>query len=144
MKIIKGDITTIKKGVIVHQVNCRNRIGAGLSGKLIAAYPVIESYYHYAFDHESARNLFGTYQAIPVTDDLTVINSFTQFYYGNAMKNGRVYTDMDKLVAVLSHICERYHDVYIPKGIGCGLAGGNWDELISRIEHLPLTVVAYE
>ena len=107
MKTIKGDITKITSGVIVHQVNCRNRIGAGLSGALIKVYPEVERYYHYAFEHASGKDLLGTYQVVPVTKELKIINSFTQLYYGNAMKNGRVYTDMDKLGKVLYIICVR-------------------------------------
>lgn len=141
MKTITGNLLNITDGVIVHQVNCRNRIGAGVAGALIQKYPVIKQFYHYAFEKAEPKELFGTYQVVPVDDNLKVINSFSQFYYGNAQKNGRVYTDMNKLVAVLKAVCDRYDNVYIPEKIGCGLAGGCWNELVEKIKDLPITVV---
>lgn len=141
MNTIIENIMNIKSGVIVHQVNCRNRIGAGLSGSIIAKYPKVKEYYHYAFTQTEPKDLFGRYQIVPVSDNLKIVNSFTQFYYGNALKNHRVYTDMDKLVSVLTTLCNKFGHIYVPKYIGCGLAGGDWNELVKRINHLNITVV---
>ena len=93
MKYITGNILDIKSGTIVHQVNCRNVIGAGLSGQIIKKYPKVESAYHWLFTKYTANELFKHWQAIPITDNLTIINLFTQFDYGNSAKTHKVYTE---------------------------------------------------
>ena len=143
MKVIEGDITDIVKGVIVHQVNCQNVIGAGVSGALIRKYREVKTSYHDVFRNENPFYLFGKFREVAVTEDLLVVHAFSQFGYGNAGRTGKVYTDMEKLVKILSDVCKKYPDrnIYIPCGIGCGLAGGNWEELVRQINDLPLTVV---
>lgn len=32
METIRGSIADIEEGIIIHRVNCRNRIGCGLAG----------------------------------------------------------------------------------------------------------------
>lgn len=156
MRVIDGDLLGITRGVIVHQVNCRDRIGAGLSGQIIAKYPEVEKAYHNIFDwhrkntsskeeYESALRMMvkGTFQSVKISEDLFVVNLFAQFYYGNAAKTGKVYTDVNALVAGLESITELFGElpVHIPYGIGCGLAGANWQEVSRRLAHLDITVV---
>ena len=97
MKVIEGDITDIVKGVIVHQVNCQNVIGAGVSGALIRKYREVKTSYHDVFRNENPFYLFGKFREVAVTEDLLVVHAFSQFGYGNAAKTGKVYTDMEKL-----------------------------------------------
>ena len=48
---------------------------------------------------------------------------------------------MPKLIHNIQKICEHHENVHIPYRLGCGLAGGNWDELVEAIKNLPVTVV---
>lgn len=142
MTIIKQDITTITSGVIVHQVNCMNRIGGGLSGHIIRKWPIVEQMYHSACNNAQSTSLFKTWQPVRINDDLAIINCFTQYGYGNPTKTRKKYTDEDALIQALKDICGKYPDrkVYIPYGIGCGLGGADWNEIVPRIFHLPLFV----
>lgn len=129
MTEIFGDITKIKKGIVAHQVNCRDVIGAGVSGAIVKKWPEVEKKYHEIF--KSKKPVFGTVQFVKVGPDLFVANVFSQCDYGNSQKTGKVYTDLKVLEDCIDFVCTEFSDkmVYVPCRIGCGLAGGNWDEL---------------
>lgn len=146
MRIINGDISRIDLGVVIHQVNCQNRIGAGVSGAIINKWPKVETAYHNACMNRAPQDLLGMAQFITIRepgpagcDGLRIVNSFTQLNYGNAAKTGKVYTNMRLLIKNLLRICYQNpkETVYIPYGIGCGLAGGNWNELTKWISDVP-------
>ena len=44
--MIKKDITTIEKGVIMHQVNCQNVMGAGVAKALYTKHPKVKAAFH--------------------------------------------------------------------------------------------------
>lgn len=143
------DILDIHHGVIFHQVNCQGRIGAGLSGYLIEKWPVVRARYEMTCASTSVSNLLGKWEYIPVSKNIAVINSYSQKKNGNAYKTGRNYTNMDLLVKNLEEVCEdmygfqrivRHDPLWIPYKLGCGLAGGNWEELTERIKDLPINV----
>lgn len=147
MQIVRKNLLDVTKGVIVHQVNCMNRIGGGLSGSIIRKWPIVKEMYHDMFvgrDLDNVRkNIFKTWQPVRVSPDLIVINCFTQFGYGNPRITHEKYTDEDALVNALKKICLDYYpgsEVWIPYNIGCGLGGAKWEELEPRIRHLPLFV----
>lgn len=140
MRTIIGNITDITSGIIVHQVNCRDRIGAGVSGHIIRKWPAVEQAYHDFCDVNEPIERFGKAQFVEVTKPnkfglhgLTVVNLFSQMNYGNSAKTGVVYTNLEALVKGILKICYQNpkQTVYIPYGLGCGLAGGDWEELSS-------------
>ncbi|ETA74537.1 macro domain-containing protein [Ligilactobacillus equi] len=143
MREIIGDITKVQAGIIFQQVNCQNRMGAGVAKAIYTKFPVVKTAYHKYFTRFDAEYLFGKCQLIRVSDNLAVVNSFSQFYFGNARKTGKVYTDVAKLTASIRRTCEKFatQTVYIPKFIGCGLAGANWSEVISTVSDIPNLVV---
>jgi hypothetical protein len=69
----------------------------------------------------------------PNVDDndevLLVANLFGQLTYGK--DPSVVYTNKFALGSALRKVNERYplRDIWIPDGIGCGLANGNWEEV---------------
>ena len=131
MRVIDGDLLEQTEGVIAHQVNCRNVIGAGVSGAIIAKYPVVERDYHNTCQFWEPEELLGTWKAVEVSPVLTIVNLYTQMDYGNSRKDGVVYTCMPLLIENLHHVCKKYAKttVYVPYKIGCDLAGGSWEEL---------------
>ena len=142
MKIVQRDLLSVDHGVIAHQVNCRGRIGGGVSGAIIAKYPVVEEKYTNLCAWWPAEKLFGRRQCVQVTPTLAVYNCFTQLDYGNPRRTGRVYTDINRLAMALSRTCQENigQEVWIPYGIGCGLGGANWEEVEALIRDLPLMV----
>ena len=135
----------ITKGIICQQVNCQNAMGAGLAKAIYEQYPIVKEKYHEAFNHSSKSGMFGRYQVIEIAPELFVANIFSQYKYGNAIKNGLVYTDQGKLIAALSSISQKYplQNIYIPEKIGCGLAGGNWKLIKEQIDELKATNLYY-
>ena len=140
-QILEGDITNICCGTIVHQVNCQGAIGAGVSGAIIQKWPEVESAYRYKCYEQKPEELYGDTQVVQINRDLRVVNLYTQLNYGNAKKTGIVYTDVNRLVQALRDVCKDFSTVYAPYGIGCGLAGADWDDLYTRIKDLPITFI---
>lgn len=145
---IKGDITAINKGIILHQVNCQNAMGSGVAKAISSKYPIVKQKYHELFKTNSGEKLFGKLQGVVINENLIIMNSFSQFSYGNAYKNGICFTDMGKLVfnikKALLYAEKNNTKLYIPKRIGCGLAGGNWDELYSQLKDLSDNLIIVE
>jgi hypothetical protein len=144
---ITADITTITEGAILHQVNCQDKLGAGVALALATKYPKVKQRYHaFTKKYPTPDDRFGLIQVIRVTDTLLVCNSFTQMDYGNADVTGKVYTDE----YALKNSLERFDNYtkrlgiqgYVPHRIGCGLAGGDW-KVIKRfiLENTDLTIV---
>ena len=143
LTIIDGDLKEVSVGIIAHQVNCQGAIGAGVSRVIIKQYPIVKDKYIDICSISDKEELFGGIQIVNVTSTLKVANIFSQFYYGNSYKTGIVYTDMDKLIYGLKNIRETYPDdiIYVPYKIGCGLAGGNWDEFLQKAKYIPNIIV---
>lgn len=141
MVITTGNLLSIRSGVIMQQVNCKNAYGAGISGQISRLYPAVYQDYRASFSGRRPSDLFGSVRFIQVTPDLVVANAYTQFGFGNSAKTGIVYTDMNRLVNAIALVAKQFGHVYVPYRIGCGLAGGSWPDLCDRIRDLPVTVV---
>ena len=128
---INMDITLVKSGVIIHQVNCQNAMGAGVAKALYLKYPIVKKHYHNIFNSYKKETLFGGLQKISISDDLFILNSFSQFNYGS--NKDIIYTDYDKLFNNIKKALEfanfKNLKLYIPKYIGCGLANGDWSKV---------------
>jgi O-acetyl-ADP-ribose deacetylase (regulator of RNase III) len=126
LTVVDGNILSYKKGVIVHQVNNRHVMGAGLALQIRQYYPR-----HYSDYMKSQLNL-GDLVVTDIDSDLTIVGCVAQDGYGR----DRRYTDYDSLRQCLSKIASQYSDkqVYIPYGIGCGLAGGDWNTVENIIK----------
>lgn len=121
--VIEGDLLDVTEGVLVHQVNCRQVMGAGLALRIRQAYPR-------AYDkYREAGTLWrpGMVQFVAVFPSLWVCNLAGQDRYGR----DRQYTNYDAhreaWPKVNSFAFEARLKVYAPWKIGCGLGGGNWD-----------------
>lgn len=128
--MIKKDITTIEKGIIMHQVNCQNVMGAGVAKVLYTKYPKIKAAFHQMAEtaaYNTPKKRFGLVQPITITPELIVLNSYSQLYFGRN-KNIK-YTDESKLITNLqkldNYAKEKNLPAYVPERIGCGLANGD-------------------
>jgi appr-1-p processing enzyme family len=131
---ILGDITRISHGLIMHQVNCQNVMGAGVAKNLYQTYPQVKELYHQlAEEYNTPTKRFGLLQPVEISDELIIINSFSQFAYGNSKRTGKVYTDEHVLMKNLKRCDlmakEKNLTAYVPNQIGCGLAGGDWQRI---------------
>lgn len=131
VSIIRRDIFTVDCDIIAHQVNCRGVMGAGLAKQIRNKYPIVyERYKNYCPDPA----LLGKVQVIN-TGTVYVANLFAQEGFGRDKR----YTDYDALNNCLSKLRDYMveHDLHtlaLPYGLGCGLAGGDWNKVYNIIK----------
>jgi len=134
MKVIEGNILDIKSGMICHQVNCQGVMGAGLALQIKKKWP--EAYQGYITAHHQKLLILGDIITVPVAEgpDIFVTHMCAQFRYGR----GGLYTDYVGLDTCLLKSA-RYASncgmtMYLPYGVGCGLAGGDWHRVSKSID----------
>ena len=77
------DITTIDKGVIMHQVNCQNIMGAGVAKALYTKYPQVKEKFHQLAtqpDYNTPEKRYCLVQPVKINSQLIILNSFSQFH----------------------------------------------------------------
>jgi hypothetical protein len=136
--IIEGNILDIKRGVICHQVNCQRIAGAGLAQQIKRRWPC---WYTRFVNQEPFLGLVTYYYLSPT---VCIANLYAQKGYGREKR----YTDYNAFRTCLNNIIWTFLvnrsdiPIYLPYGIGCGLAGGDWN-IVSKIieEELPTAVL---
>ena len=125
LNIIKKDITSVTTGVIAHQVNCTNHIGSGVAKAIITKWPIVKVKYHEWCNLRTSDELIGTIQIVSISNDLMVVNCFSQKDKGY---DGKLYTDYSSIRKCLESIKTlKLSPLYIPYKMGCGLGGGDWN-----------------
>lgn len=137
MKIINGNLLDVKEGIIVHQVNNKGVMGAGIAKQIRALYP---KHYH---DYKSQHLILGDIVTTQISDKLFIIGLIAQDGYGRT----GCYTKYSAFADCLKRL-RAFHNkyphlnIYMPYGIGCGLAGGNWDRIYELINtYTPSTIL---
>lgn len=135
--IIEGDILNAKEDIIAHQVNCQGVMGAGLAKQIKNKYYNSFLTYKHACDGVSDKNdLLGSIRRYREEDGKVICHIFSQLNYGRAKRQ----TDYEALRNGLKklEIIARNNDktVALPYGIGCGLAGGDWDIVYKIIDEV--------
>lgn len=116
--------------IIVHQCNCFHTMGGGIA-RLIK-----EKYYPEAYEADlkteyGSKDKLGTYSMyVHEKDHMIIINLYSQFNYG--CDNNQ--TDYEAMRKGFQNLREEFCNsgisetvIGIPHGIGCGLAGGDWN-----------------
>lgn len=136
IKEVKGDLLQAPENIIGHQVNCQGAMGAGLAAEIRSKHPIVFEKYK-ALINKSSDNkeiLLGTTQIIKVDENKYVANLFGQFNYGR----GQRHTDYKSLYQALETLKQKAkkHNltVALPHGLGCGLAGGDWNIVRNLID----------
>ena len=133
MKLIIKDILTVEQGIIVHQVNCRGVMGAGLALYIKQKYPQVYNNYKKACAMYKPEELLGKVQMVKITNNLVVCNLFAQLSYGRDKR----YTDYNAFESCLKKLAFKTDadtPIYFPYKIGCGLAGGDWETVYGLID----------
>ena len=130
MNYIKGDLLSVKRGIIIHGVNCQGVMGAGVAKAIRAKYPDV--YTNYIRDIDLYEDCLGTvswcylYVGQSETRELAIASAFTQKYYGN---DGEMYVSYDAINDCMDEIFDqaRKLDMVVSMPvIGAGLGGGDW------------------
>ena len=134
MRIVKGDILNSTEPVILHQVNCKGVMGAGLAKKIRDKYPKVYKSYKEICKIKIGTFILGKIQIVAVEDKKFIINLFAQLNYGR----GVCFTDYNALRSCLFLVKKHTprNSIAIPYGLGCGLAGGDWIKVIEIIEEV--------
>jgi len=137
---VKGDLLDSDCDYICHQVNCRGVMGAGIARQIRERWPWVFTSYHAYCDRCKSRNesLLGNIWGVKIDHDNRnpqwVINMFAQEEYG--YYGGR-FTSYDAFANCLEAMRDRLprdKTIAFPKGIGCGLGGGDWNIILRLIE----------
>jgi len=128
-------LDNVKKGVIVHQVNCQGKMNSGIAKEIRERWPEVFLQYRAKWQKDtwgdmSGECLLGHVQWVEVEIGLWIVNLFGQQYYGSYP--GSRYTSYDALDDGFKTIAWTLpgkglqpEDVNLPL-IGCGLGGGKW------------------
>ena len=140
IKEIEGDILDTAADVILHVVNCQGAMSSGISFELRKKWPIVfDTYINWFYEYEKSslqgkgRGILGDVCLAKVNDFQYVANLFAQEYYGS---DGKKYIDYDALKRCLKTIAILPIDgmkIAIPHNMGCGLAGGDWNVVMTII-----------
>ena len=128
-RIIPGDITNFRTGLIIHQVNCRGAMGAGVALSIARKWPITKKIYADAF--RAGELHLGSVIIAPITKWLKVAHLCGQEDYGRQNIRYTNYAAIHDGLAVINDM--PFDDIYIPYNMGCGLAGGEWDTVSNII-----------
>ncbi|MEX0597809.1 MAG: macro domain-containing protein [Candidatus Paceibacterota bacterium] len=140
IKIVNGNILRAKEDIIGHQVNCLGKMGAGLAKQIRAKYPKVYQEYKDICRKRKPEDLLSLTQFVNV-EDKTIVNIFSQLNYGTQSIQTD-YVALEKcLYSILHNVTVSYCKLYnksiaLPYGIGCGLAGGDWDKVYKMIDEV--------
>ena len=143
VRLIRGNLLDSDAKYICQQVNCQGAMGAGLAKQIAEKWPnVKKEYVKFCDSKKQKQDLLGDIQLVTANggfqkkDDPLILNIFGQFYYGHE----GVYTDYSALIKAFRKINQIYkgESLAFPYGFGCGLAGGEWQDVEELIvKYLP-------
>ena len=125
---IIGDILEyIDSGFIVHQCNCVTRSAKGLAKKIFDKYPEANIYSDGTVRRSGDVIIRGR-----------IINLIGQYYpgkpkYKNDTREIRE-NNFNNALKKIQLIIPEHSKIYFPYNIGCGLAGGNWNNNFNMIK----------
>lgn len=141
MQLIKGNAIVVARncgGILCHQVNCLGVAGGGIAKQ------IRDEFDRWYENYKARSRLLGNAGLTKVQDEpkLYIADLYGQFDFGSV----KCYTDYQKLedalrvmltkreiLLELEHIAPH---IFIPYGIGCGLAGGKWERVYPILERV--------
>jgi len=148
--IMHGDLLETPFQFIAHQVNCMGVMGAGLAKQIAQRYPFIYAAYRdYCADWDFSEELLGKAFGVGCNDGHTghiIYNLFGQYKYGRDKKYTNEAALEEALWRMIDDIRFEWSQqgdsgigqicIAIPYKIGCGLGGGNWEEVKAIFENI--------
>ena len=129
---IKGDVLKSDADLIVHQVNCKGVMGAGVAKQVRDQFPLVFQCYKELcyLRRKDTSTLLGVCQYV-TENSKTICNAFGQDGFNRSGCN----TDYDALRKCFRDIAAKYAEkkIALPYLIGCGLAGGDWNIVYKMI-----------
>lgn len=129
----KGNLLSAKEKVIAHQVNCFG-VAAGLAGAIFRKWPTAEHDYQQLIKRCPPKSLLGMAQLTGEQKDRArhvICNLFGQYEPGPAYNPKR----LEQALEMLGNTARIMKwSVALPYKLSCGIAGGDWDEVLEIIE----------
>jgi O-acetyl-ADP-ribose deacetylase (regulator of RNase III) len=130
-----GDLINEDYPVFCHQVNCKGVMGAGIAKQIKNTYPEVYKEYKDICNNDKA--ILGVCHFTKTHDGRICIDMFAQDGYGK----DKCYTSYSAFRSCLRGIRHfltytNRNSVAFPFGIGCGLAGGDWNKIEEMIKEL--------
>jgi len=127
MRLVHGNILDVSQGILVHGVNMQGKFNAGLAKQIRQRYPQV--YQDYLRAYERGLRL-GDVIFTRVSATLIIASGVTQVYYGR--EPSVVYVNYRAVGEVFYQVASMARMTGLPvvhPAIGCGLAGGSWQEI---------------
>lgn len=143
MEIIEGDLLTSGEKYIAHQCNCISIGSRGLAKSIPDKWRYADVY-----TQRKQHSKPGTIILTSPEEEYAphVICMFAQFQPGKP----NIYNDSSQhrlswFKACLEEINKLNIDtIAMPYNIGCGLAGGNWEDYLKLLEETPIKIRLYK
>lgn len=136
MKTVKGNLIDLAEAgefdIIIQGCNCFNTMGSGLAREIRARYPGA-----YAADCQTTagdREKLGTLTAYH-TGQFTIINAYTQYDFSRGSDVFEYDAFANILATLLLKAKEEPETRFGFPLIGCGLAGGDKEKILTMIEN---------
>lgn len=114
--------------IVVHGCNCFNNMGAGLAKTIAKEWPAAD-----AIDKttpKGEKSKLGNYSFANVDGRVVIINLYTQYHYGKGLQLSYPALEAGLMMVVDQSNATYDTPIYlIPKYIGCGHAGGDYDKV---------------
>lgn len=130
--LIKGNlITKFKEGhfdVLVHGCNCYNIMGAGFAKQVKNNFPeAFQVDKEYSLSKGSHR--LGNYSITMTSEDNYIVNAYTQVNTGKCF-------DITAFKLIMKKLEKKFYKckIAVPGLIGCGIGGGNPEEVLKILE----------
>ena len=127
ISIVEGDLLEASEEYIGHQCNCVTiGNGAGLAKFLFKKFPYANTYAHRKAPSEpGSYSIHGDGKA-----DRLIVNFYSQYHPGKAkQKPDTRQARLEWLLSAMERFIrdQKVSELALPHGIGCGLAGGDWE-----------------
>ena len=139
---LKGDLLESNVDYICHQVNCRGRMGSGIAKQIRERFPEVYQVYRERYEDalrvlDSPDRMLGSTDIVQIPDsNQHVVNMYSQRSYGYDGKRYTSYIAFKHILRELNTDIPTDCTIGFPKGIGCGLGGGNWVVISKMIEEI--------
>jgi O-acetyl-ADP-ribose deacetylase (regulator of RNase III) len=147
LTLIDGDLLDAPEKFICHQCNCVTKSARGLSAAIFDRFPYADAYR----ERGAQKSTAGTIQIRGNgADQRFVVNMFAQISGGKPKANESAARRVSLFRACLAELAKvrNLESVAFPYLIGCGMAGGNWDQYRSELERfadvVKVPVVVYK
>lgn len=148
IEIIKGNLLEAKEKYIAHQCNAVSNQAGGLAYYIFKKFPYADIYQSRPHPFRAMGPDFPGHFVVKGDGhkDRFVINMIAQYYPGNPLAENSLLDGFnaresyfDKCLIGMAKV-PNMESIAFPHSIGCGLAGGNWENYLQMLEMFEIGV----